>query len=115
MLTPSRTVEELTELRELTEDADGAQRVCWTDAWVAAREWLARKLDALPVEVEVDGKLVRVPMTAGKGSVRLPSPKAHVVLDPNARILRYDPAIDAWQKQEEDTKKKAAAAAKAKG
>ena len=38
---------------------------------------------------------------------------AHVVVDPNARILRYDPAIAAWQKQEQENH--AAAVAKAKG
>jgi hypothetical protein len=48
-------------------------------------------------------------MSGGKGSVRLPSPDAHVVLDPHARVLRYDPAIEAWQKQEADNKKKKAA------
>ena len=75
----------------------------------------AKEPFAMPLEVEVTGKLVKLPMMGGKGSVRLPSPTAHVVLDPNARILRYDPAIEAWQKQEADNKMKAAAAAKAKG
>jgi hypothetical protein len=72
----------------------------------------AREPFAMPVEVEVAGKLVKVPMTGGKGSVRLPSPTAHVVLDPKAKVLRYDPAIAAWQQQEEARK---AAAEKAKG
>ncbi|MBO0749071.1 MAG: M1 family metallopeptidase, partial [Porphyrobacter sp.] len=74
----------------------------------------AKEPFTLPVEVKVAGKLVKVPMKDGKGRVRLPSPDAHVVLDPNARVLRYDPAIAAWQKQEADNKKKAAAAAAAK-
>lgn len=65
----------------------------------------------MPVEVEIDGKLVTVPMANGTGTVALPRPDSHVVLDPNARILRADPAIDAWQKQEEDKRKQAAAAA----
>ena len=39
-LEPSRTVDELRELRELTGDDDGAQRVAWTDTWERAREWL---------------------------------------------------------------------------
>jgi len=46
--------------------------------------------------------------------LRLPSPDAHVVLDPHARILRYDPAIEAWKKQEADAKKNTAEPAKAK-
>ncbi|MCI0634416.1 MAG: hydantoinase/carbamoylase family amidase, partial [Actinobacteria bacterium] len=53
-LDPGRTVAELRELRELTADAEGAQRVCWTDTWAAARVWMREKLSSLPVEVEVD-------------------------------------------------------------
>ena len=43
-LDPKRTVTELKELRELTGDADGAQRVAWTDTWERAREWLRDKV-----------------------------------------------------------------------
>jgi N-carbamoyl-L-amino-acid hydrolase len=53
-LDPSRTVEELRELQELTGDEDGAQRVAWTDAWAQAREWLRGKLDGVPVEEAID-------------------------------------------------------------
>jgi N-carbamoyl-L-amino-acid hydrolase len=53
-LDPSRTVAELRELRELTGDENGAQRVAWTDTWAQAREWLRGKLDGLPLEFEVD-------------------------------------------------------------
>ncbi|HMO57591.1 MAG TPA: hydantoinase/carbamoylase family amidase [Roseiflexaceae bacterium] len=53
-LQPARTVEELKELRALTGNADGAQRVCWTDTWAQAREWMRGKLAQLPVEVIVD-------------------------------------------------------------
>ena len=53
-LEPNRTVAELRELRELTGDADGAQRVCWTDTWARARAWMRGKLGELPVEVEID-------------------------------------------------------------
>ena len=49
-LEPKRTVEELKELRELTSDANGAQRVAWTGTWLKAREWFADKLGGLPVE-----------------------------------------------------------------
>ena len=45
-LDPSRTVAELGELRELTGDDDGAQRVAWTDTWETARGWLRDKLAA---------------------------------------------------------------------
>ena len=53
-LDPSRTVAELRELRELTGDENGAQRVAWTETWERAREWLRGKLDGLPLEYEVD-------------------------------------------------------------
>ena len=53
-LEPGRTVAELRELQELTGNADGAQRLCWTDTWARAREWMRGKLAELPVEVEVD-------------------------------------------------------------
>ena len=53
-LTPSRTVDELRELRELTGNEDGAQRVAWTETWVAAKEWLSGKLARTGVEEETD-------------------------------------------------------------
>ena len=53
-LDPSRTVAELKELRELTGDENGAQRVAWTDTWEQARGWLREKLDGLPLEEVVD-------------------------------------------------------------
>ncbi len=39
-LDPKRTVAELKELRALTGDENGAQRVAWTETWERAREWL---------------------------------------------------------------------------
>jgi N-carbamoyl-L-amino-acid hydrolase len=53
-LDPGRTIRELRELHELTGDAAGAQRVCWTEPWLRAREWLAAKLAELPVATEID-------------------------------------------------------------
>ena len=53
-LDPSRTVAELKELRELTGDEDGAQRVAWTNTWVEARRWLQQKLEPTGVAHEVD-------------------------------------------------------------
>jgi beta-ureidopropionase / N-carbamoyl-L-amino-acid hydrolase len=54
VLQPSRTVEELQELRELTGNEDGAQRVAWTETWSEARRWLQGKLDGLGLEHELD-------------------------------------------------------------
>jgi N-carbamoyl-L-amino-acid hydrolase len=49
-LSPSRAVAELKELRELTGDENGAQRVAWTETWSTARKWLDEKVSELPVE-----------------------------------------------------------------
>lgn len=54
MLNPQRTIDELKELRALTGDDNGAQRVAWTDTWKKAREWYLDKVRELPVEVETD-------------------------------------------------------------
>jgi hydantoinase/carbamoylase family amidase len=54
MLNPKRTVQELKELRALTGNADGAQRVAFTETWATARKWLKEKLAELPVEVHQD-------------------------------------------------------------
>jgi len=53
-LQPQRAIAELKELRALTGNADGSQRVCWTDTWAAGRAWLREKLAQLPIEVEID-------------------------------------------------------------
>ena len=53
-LNPKRTVAELKELRALTSDENGAQRVAWTDTWLKARDWYAKKLAELPVEHHYD-------------------------------------------------------------
>ena len=53
-LDPARTVTELKELRELTGDENGAQRVAWTETWETARGWLREKLAGLPLEEEID-------------------------------------------------------------
>jgi N-carbamoyl-L-amino-acid hydrolase len=53
-LQPQRTIDELKELRTLTGNTDGAQRVAWTDTWAAARAWMRAKLGQLPVEIQVD-------------------------------------------------------------
>src|ERR1700724_3920212 len=63
-LDPQRAVADLKELRALTSDANGAQRVAWTDTWLKAREWFAQKLVGLPIEHHYDA--------AGNNWVTLP-------------------------------------------
>src|SRR5262245_33104129 len=53
-LNPKRTVAELKELRALTGDENGAQRVAFTPTWAKARLWLRQKLDEIPAEVHND-------------------------------------------------------------
>ncbi|MBX3064352.1 MAG: Zn-dependent hydrolase [Anaerolineae bacterium] len=53
-LNPQRTVDELKELRRLTGNEDGAQRVAFTDVWQRALDWYKETLADLPVEIETD-------------------------------------------------------------
>src|SRR5438034_1797723 len=53
-LDPKRMVAELKELRSLSSDDNGAQRVAFTRTWVETRAWLKSKLEALAVEVHTD-------------------------------------------------------------
>ena len=53
-LNPQRTIAELKELRALTGDENGAQRVAFTPVWVKTRAWLKKRLVGLPVETHTD-------------------------------------------------------------
>jgi hydantoinase/carbamoylase family amidase len=53
-LNPKRTVAELKQLRALTGDENGAQRVAFTPTWLKAREWLREKVNGLPLEIHND-------------------------------------------------------------
>src|SRR6476619_6779323 len=53
-LDPKRTVAELQELRELTGDENGAQRVAWTDTWETARGFLSDKVAGAGATEEID-------------------------------------------------------------
>jgi len=54
LLEPGNVVSNLRELRELTANADGAQRVAFTPTWLKAREWFGAKLIGLPLERHFD-------------------------------------------------------------
>lgn len=51
---PHNVIANLQELRALTGDDRGAQRVAFTPTWTKAREWFASKLKGLPVEHHLD-------------------------------------------------------------
>jgi N-carbamoyl-L-amino-acid hydrolase len=53
-LEPHRTVGDLKRLRELTGDAEGAQRVAWTAAWEEARGFLRHALEGTGATEEID-------------------------------------------------------------
>src|SRR5688572_14344633 len=53
-LDPARTVSDLKELRELTGDENGAQRVAWTETWEQARAWLRDKVAETGAGEEID-------------------------------------------------------------
>ncbi len=53
----------------------------------------------MPVEVQIDGEVERLAMTGGKDTIAVP-PDAHVVIDPDARILKRSRALEeynAWK------------------
>ncbi len=51
-LNPARVVSDLKELRALTGDENGAQRVAFSPVWVKARVWLKAKLAAQGVNAD---------------------------------------------------------------
>jgi len=50
----------------------------------------------MPVEVEIDGRVVTVPMTGGRGQVTAPA-GAHVLIDPQNKVLRQQDFIEVWK------------------
>jgi beta-ureidopropionase / N-carbamoyl-L-amino-acid hydrolase len=49
-----RVIADLQELRSLTSDGNGAQRIAWSPTWLKARGWFQGKLKGLPVEHHYD-------------------------------------------------------------
>jgi beta-ureidopropionase / N-carbamoyl-L-amino-acid hydrolase len=49
-----RTISDLEQLRALTADDRGAQRIAWSPTWLQARAWFQSKLAELPVEHHLD-------------------------------------------------------------
>ncbi|MEO7030401.1 MAG: Zn-dependent hydrolase [Acidobacteriaceae bacterium] len=54
MIDPKAVLADLDELRALTADENGAQRVAWSPMWLRARAWFEEKIKALPVEHHYD-------------------------------------------------------------
>ena len=87
-------------LPELVEERDGDRlRLGWRTA--GGRPF------PMPIEVAVDGQVTRLPMTDGTGSVPLPR-TAHVVIDPEARVLRRSVDVErlqAWEREQAAAKR----------
>src|ERR1700733_6687530 len=49
-----KVISDLQELRALTADDLGAQRIAWSPMWLEARAWFLSKLEGLPVEHHYD-------------------------------------------------------------
>ncbi|MBV9677761.1 MAG: Zn-dependent hydrolase, partial [Acidobacteriaceae bacterium] len=81
-----RAIAELKELRALTSNDAGAQRVAWTDTWLKAREWFQSKWKGLPVEHYYDAAGNRW-MTLKGGSPRALLIGSHLDSVPNGGWL----------------------------
>jgi len=53
-LNPQRTIDELKQLRALTGDENGAQRVAFTETWTKARTYFKSLAKDLPMDVHID-------------------------------------------------------------
>ena len=62
----------------------------------------------MPVEVAIDGTVQTVAMTGGKGELTLPSPRAHVTIDPQGKLLRQSDEMDRFRDFTDAAKTKAA-------
>ena len=72
MVDAKRVLGNLKELRALTGDEFGAQRVAWSPTWLTARAWFEEKLKSLPVEYHYDAagnRWVTLPGVSGKALV----------------------------------------------
>jgi N-carbamoyl-L-amino-acid hydrolase len=54
MLNPKRTIAELLELKALTDNGLGAQRVAFSPGWQKARKWFLNKVQQFPFTTEMD-------------------------------------------------------------
>jgi aminopeptidase N len=60
----------------------------------------------MPLDVRVDGRIVTLPMTDGRGSIALP-PNATWTLDPHSQILRRERRFEVFQRYQEQQRKPA--------
>ncbi|HEU4888624.1 MAG TPA: M1 family metallopeptidase, partial [Thermoanaerobaculia bacterium] len=87
------------ELPELTSTRDATGL---TLVWKTAHD----RPFPMPVDVRVGGAIETLPMTDGRGRVTLP-PEATFTIDPDSKVLRREPHIEAFQKFDDERKKAA--------
>jgi N-carbamoyl-L-amino-acid hydrolase len=71
-INPQKAISDLEQLRALTADDHGAQRIAWTPTWLKARAWFQKKLAELPVEHHLDA--------AGNSWTTLPGDSKRVLI-----------------------------------
>ncbi|WP_235561774.1 MULTISPECIES: M1 family metallopeptidase [unclassified Brevundimonas] len=76
-------------LPDLTQTRDGGDLML---------EWVTGDggIFPMPVEIEIDGRRQTVAMTGGRGRIAAPT-GAHVLIDPDNKVLRRLDFIEAWQ------------------
>ena len=84
---PQRAIAELKELRALTSDEHGAQRIAWSDKWLQAREWFTSKLRDLPVERHYDAAGNHWIVDAGLSQLLEHHSKTEVTHNPPAAVF----------------------------
>lgn len=50
----------------------------------------------MPLDIEIDGRRQTLPMPDGRGSLTVPA-GAHVLIDPDNKVLRDQPRLNAWR------------------
>ena len=58
----------------------------------------------MPLDVEIDGRVQTVAMTGGRGEIAVPA-GAHVLIDPQNKVLRQMDVIDALQAYKAEQKR----------
>lgn len=71
-LSPDRVVSDLEELRSISSDENGAQRLAWSPTWLKARSWFQEKVKQLGVEHHLDA--------AGNSWITLPGESERTLL-----------------------------------
>lgn len=54
----------------------------------------------MPVDIEIDGRLQTLPMQDGTARFTA-DPRAHILLDPQSKVLRHLPHIEQWKSEEQ--------------